>query len=89
MQKDNKQTKQTRESSIKKKGGSKKEEVTGCQDCVNRVNVKANLNCGHTCCENCIMKFSIFCCLSYKPYEHSAYCASCNALRKISIINPK
>jgi hypothetical protein len=65
---------------------TKKEESVSCQDCVNNTNVKANLSCGHTCCENCIMKFSIFCYSTDKPYEYSAYCATCNDLRKISIL---
>ena len=78
--------KDTKTSGTQKKA-TKKEEIVSCKDCVNKIYVKANLSCGHTCCESCIMKFSIFCYSGYKSYEYSAYCATCNALRKISILS--
>eukprot|EP00826_Nyctotherus_ovalis_P011930 TRINITY_DN13110_c0_g1_i15.p1 TRINITY_DN13110_c0_g1~~TRINITY_DN13110_c0_g1_i15.p1 ORF type:complete len:355 (-),score=40.95 TRINITY_DN13110_c0_g1_i15:28-945(-) len=49
-----------------------------CEGCIQALNVKARLNCGHTVCKDCLVLFALKEFLEKRLYERTCFCALCN-----------
>jgi len=60
------------------------EENEVCDDCLNKQSIKAELDCGHTICEKCLLIFVMRKCFNEQHYSHQVICKICKKVSKLS-----
>ena len=59
--------------------------TTICRDCLDGINQKALLNCGHNVCAYCLDRFVAVYFENELPYEYSDYCSTCKTKERLGM----
>ena len=57
-----------------------------CEDCISKINIKAELECKHFICKDCLIRelMEKFC--RDNDYSYKVFCKECNIITPISIL---